>query len=112
MKSGPSEYRQFLFHCYSQAYIRNLAGSLDHLVGLEEEDRRNRQAERLRGLQVGVAGVIGGFFTVVEVAKIITLWPRYERLSNSWKINGRIRAHRMGFLAPLITAATERSWLL
>ena len=23
----------------------------------------------------GVAGVIGGFFTVVEVAKIITLWP-------------------------------------
>jgi len=62
--------------------------------------------------QVGVAGVIGSFFTVVEVAKIITLWPRHERLSNSWKINERIRAHCMEFLATLITAATERRWLL
>jgi len=61
--------------------------------------------------QTGVAGVIGGFFTVVEVAKIITLWPWHERRSNSWKINGRVRAHCMGFLATLITAATERSWL-
>src|SRR5262249_52049640 len=61
------------------------------------------------GEQLGVAGVIGGFFTVVEVATIITLWPWYERLSNSWKINGRIRAYYVGFLATLITAATEKS---
>ena len=60
-------------------------------------------------IELGVAGVIGSFFTVVEVAKIITLWPRHERCSNSWKINERIRSHYMGFLATLITAATERS---
>jgi hypothetical protein len=35
------------------------------------------------------------------MAEIITLWPRQERLSNSWKINGRICAHFMGFLATL-----------
>jgi hypothetical protein len=46
--------------------------------------------------QPGVAGVIGSFFTVAEVAKIITLWPWHERLSNSWKINRCIRAHCMG----------------
>src|SRR5262249_22968779 len=63
-----------------------------------------------RGPLAGVAGVIGSFFTVAEVAKIITLWPRHERLSNSWKINGRIRARCMGFLATLMTAATVRRW--
>jgi hypothetical protein len=57
---------------------------------------------------LGVPGATGGKFTVAAVAEIITLWPRHERLANSWKINERIRAHHMGVLAALITAATER----
>ena len=59
-------------------------------------------------VQFGVAGVIGSFFTVADVSKIITLWPRHERRSNSWKINGRIRAHCMGFLATLILRQQRR----
>jgi hypothetical protein len=42
-----------------------------------------------------------GKCTVRAVAEIITLWPRQERVSNSWKINGRICVPCMGVLATL-----------
>jgi hypothetical protein len=36
---------------------------------------------------LGVAGVIGGFFTVVEVAKIISFWSGFRALRIYCKIN-------------------------
>jgi hypothetical protein len=50
-------------------------------------------------LQPGPPAANTGKFTVRAVATIITLCPQPEQLSNSWKINGRIYAHCMGFLA-------------
>jgi hypothetical protein len=55
-------------------------------------------------VQIGLLGPPAantGKFTVRAVATIITLWPRQEGLSNSWKINGRIGVYYMGFLATL-----------
>jgi hypothetical protein len=49
----------------------------------------------------GVAGVIGGFFTVVEVAKIISFWPGLRPLRKCCKINGRIGPNFGRFLATL-----------
>jgi hypothetical protein len=49
-----------------------------------------------------------GKFTVRPVAEIITLWPRQERCSNSWKINERICVHCMGFLATLCCGSSRR----
>jgi len=48
---------------------------------------------------IGPPAANTGKFTVRAVAEIITLWPRQERLSNSWKINGHRCAHCTGFLA-------------
>jgi hypothetical protein len=50
-------------------------------------------------LCVGPPAANTGKCTVDGVTEIITLWPRQERLSNSWKINGCIGAHGMRFLA-------------
>jgi hypothetical protein len=50
---------------------------------------------------VGPPAVNTGKFTVRDVTEIITLWLQQEQLSNSWKINGRICAYGMGFLATL-----------
>jgi hypothetical protein len=38
---------------------------------------------------IGVAGVIGGFFTVVRLAEIITFWAGLWKLRECFKINNR-----------------------
>jgi hypothetical protein len=49
----------------------------------------------------GVAGVIGDFFTVVEMAKITTLWPWLSQLPKCFKSNRHIWPHFTGGLATL-----------
>ena len=51
---------------------------LSMLLRYEQGERQVWQVVKVPSVAAedqGVAGVIGGFFTVVEVAKIITLWP-------------------------------------
>src|SRR5438128_7931587 len=59
--SLPSVPRKPLFFLYfPRRGIRNMAGSSNHLIGLEEEHGRNREAESLSGLEVDHELELGG----------------------------------------------------
>ena len=53
-------------------------------------DRQTTQRMVDAGVLLGAPGVIGSFFTVVEVAEIITFWPGLRRFRKCFKINDRI----------------------
>jgi hypothetical protein len=50
---------------------------------------------------IGVAGVIGSFFTVAGMAAIITFLPGAWHVRNALKINTCLKANVRGFLATL-----------
>jgi hypothetical protein len=53
----------------------------------------------------GVPGVSAGFFTVVGLAKIISVWPGLRSFRKCCKINDRLWLNFRGFLLTLITTA-------